>query len=379
MAFSTTVHDFRTLIRSSHPIVSLEMVEEERVSAPLPSMTAQERMPLLEWSITRELTRTDEGRTLSKMTATLLAVLQHLHRLRTGCRRAICEQPVVRGGPMRHIVIIVTITIAALTGCTTSIQKPQRTAAESPSPRQNFDTNTGPSRSLIPSQQPPSPSHKQDGAPLLTSLPSRSAIVQSAVRLLGSRTITIQGRHINYDCAGVTRAIFLEHGIDLYRSSHPGVNANGVRLIHSHVRQHGMLHQDMDVHPGDLVFFDNTWDFNGDGLLNDPLTHVGIVEQIEQDGTVTFISRVAGAVARYRMNLSHPHIHKTAEGRLLNDYIRRKRPTDPENTARLTGELFSFYGNLLSPQKSKSFQRQSAQYPSQQQVSEISPAVLAER
>lgn len=280
---------------------------------------------------------------------------------------------------MRHIVIITTITMATLTGCTTPIQKPQRTAVESPNPRQNSSTNTAPSRLLIPSQQPPSPLHKQDGAPLLTSLPSRSAIVQSAVRLLGSRTITFQGRHINYDCAGVTRAIFLEHGIDLYRSAHPEMNANGVRLIHNHVRQHGTLHQDSDVHPGDLVFFDNTWDFNGDGLLNDPLTHVGIVEQIEPDGTVTFISRVAGAVARYRMNLSHPHIHKTVEGRLLNDYIRRKRPTDPENTARLTGELFSFYGNLLSPQKGVDFQKQSEQHPYQQEVSEISSAVLAER
>jgi len=81
MALSTSVHDLRTLIRSSHPLVVIETVEEERVLALLQSVTAQERIPLFEWSITRGLTRADEGATLSKMTATPLAVLQHLHGL----------------------------------------------------------------------------------------------------------------------------------------------------------------------------------------------------------------------------------------------------------------------------------------------------------
>jgi hypothetical protein len=81
MALSTSVHDLRILIRSSHPLVVMETVEEERVQTLLQSVTAQERMPLFEWSITRGLTRADEGATLSKMTATPLAVLQHLHGL----------------------------------------------------------------------------------------------------------------------------------------------------------------------------------------------------------------------------------------------------------------------------------------------------------
>lgn len=81
MAFSTSVHDLRILIRSCHPLIIIETVEEERVLALLQSVAAQERMPLFEWSITRGLTRHDEGQTLSKMTATPLAVLQHLNGL----------------------------------------------------------------------------------------------------------------------------------------------------------------------------------------------------------------------------------------------------------------------------------------------------------
>ena len=81
MALSTTVHDLRTLIRSCHPLIVIETVEEDRVVALLQSVAAQERMPLFEWSLTRGLTRPEEGQSLSKLTATPLALLQHLNGL----------------------------------------------------------------------------------------------------------------------------------------------------------------------------------------------------------------------------------------------------------------------------------------------------------
>jgi hypothetical protein len=172
----------------------------------------------------------------------------------------------------------------------------------------------------------------------------RTAIVQTAGRLVGATTILANGRRIAYDCAGVTRAVFLEHGIDLYESGTPDPKANGVRLIHHHISRHGKFHHGPGVRPGDLIFFDNTWDYNRDGITNDPLTHVGIVERQENDGTVVFISRVAGSIERYRMNLALPHVHRTSEGRILNDYIRRRELDDPPDTAYLTGQLFSGFG-----------------------------------
>lgn len=81
MALATSVHDLRTLIRSCHPIIVIETVEEERVLTLLQSVAAQERMPLFEWSITRGLTRHDDGPMLSKITATPQAMLQHLNGL----------------------------------------------------------------------------------------------------------------------------------------------------------------------------------------------------------------------------------------------------------------------------------------------------------
>jgi len=101
------------------------------------------------------------------------------------------------------------------------------------------------------------------------------------------------------------------------------------------------------VRAGDLVFFDDTWDYNGDGVANDALTHVGVVETVDSEGTVVFISRVAAAVQRYRMNLRMPNTHRTSDGRVLNDYLRRKRWSDSGETAYLTGELFAGFGSLV--------------------------------
>jgi hypothetical protein len=174
----------------------------------------------------------------------------------------------------------------------------------------------------------------------------QQAVVRTAASLVGARTVEVNGRRIAYDCAGVTRAIYLKHGIDLYENTDES-QANGVRLIYHHVRRHGRIHQGPVVRAGDLVFFDNTWDYNGDGAVNDPLTHVGVVELVEADGTVVFISRVAGAVERYRMNLAYPHVHQTDDGRILNDYLRRKKWRDDDGTPYLTGELFTAFGTRL--------------------------------
>jgi len=221
--------------------------------------------------------------------------------------------------PMRFLFIMAAIAIVTLVGCATQ-------PAERP-------------RASLSTEQPCCRSVER--------IPSRSAIVRTAAKLVGAKTIASNGRRIAYDCAGVTRAVFLKHGIDLYDGDVSDPDANGVRIIHSHIEDQGTFHQGPVAHPGDLVFFNNTWDYNGDGKVNDLLTHVGIVERQESDGTVVFISRVAGAVERYRMNLSLPHVHKTSTGRILNDYLRRKDVNDPANTPRLTGELFTEFATRV--------------------------------
>ena len=175
----------------------------------------------------------------------------------------------------------------------------------------------------------------------------QTALAQTAVTLVGRSRIEVGGRRYGSDCSGLVRGVYATQRVDLYDGLGELDGGNGVGRIYTHVVEHGRIHYGPSVHPGDLVFFHNTWDFNRDGLPNDPLTHVGIVETVERDGTVIFVSWVSAGVERYRMNLQRPGIHKTAEGRVLNDHMRRKGSGDPETTRYLTGQLFAAFGTVL--------------------------------
>jgi phytoene dehydrogenase-like protein len=60
-----------------------------------------------------------------------------------------------------------------------------------------------------------------------------------------------------------------------------------------------------------------------------------------------YFPREKRAIDRYHMNLAFPHVHKTAAGQILNDYLRRKDVNDPANTRHLTGELFAQFATRV--------------------------------
>src|SRR4029079_11526100 len=177
-------------------------------------------------------------------------------------------------------------------------------------------------------------------------VPQQMALAKTAVRFVGQPQIRVGGRNYAPDCSGFVRGVYATQRVDLYGGLGELDGGNGVGRIFTHVVEHGRIHYGPTVHPGDLVFFHNTWDFNRDGLPNDPLTHVGVVEKVDLDGTVVFVSSVSAGIKRYRMNLKHPDTHKTVDGRILNDFLRRKRMSDTRGTYYLAGRLFAAFGTL---------------------------------
>ena len=176
--------------------------------------------------------------------------------------------------------------------------------------------------------------------------PRQTALAKTAVRFVGQSRIEVGGRNYTPDCSGFVRGVYASQRVDLYDGLGELDGGNGVGRIFTHVVQHGRIHYGPTVHPGDLVFFHNTWDFNRDGLPNDPLTHVGVVEKVDLDGTVVFVSSVSAGIERYRMNLKHPDTHKASDGRVLNDFLRRKHIGDTRGTYYLAGRLFAAFGTL---------------------------------
>lgn len=170
---------------------------------------------------------------------------------------------------------------------------------------------------------------------------ARERIARIAGQSVGQGPLVVDGERYRMDCSGVARGIYAKAGFKLGTVEVTGAS-NDTRILFELVRQNGSLRR-MDPLPGDLVFFDDTWDQNGNGLRDDPLSHVAIVERVDDDGTVVLVHRVGRRIVRARMNLEEPHARHGKDGRALNHYLRSASGSSPAKT---TAELFVAFGSL---------------------------------
>lgn len=171
---------------------------------------------------------------------------------------------------------------------------------------------------------------------------ARETAVQLAQRLVGKSAIVLGGKKYRDDCTGLVGGIYAQLGVDLFSGGEPG--DNGVTAVWRFAASHGRLFEGGRPVAGDLVFFKETYDVNRDGRVNDGLTHIGLVEKVGEDGTVTVIHRVARGVVRYRMNLQFKDSAVNASGSPVNDYL---RVAGAQAKPQLTSQLFAGYATLL--------------------------------
>jgi hypothetical protein len=151
---------------------------------------------------------------------------------------------------------------------------------------------------------------------------------EALVGIASLKTVT----HLPDDCTGLARYAYSLEGVELMPDLAPR-GSNGVTAIWYAARERGALREGPPS-PGDLVFFRETYDRNRDGRRDDGLTHVGVVESLEPDGTVVFVHRTGHGVDRSRVNPRRPL------DRSVNDWLRVRSKMAP---AALTGELFAGY------------------------------------
>jgi hypothetical protein len=182
----------------------------------------------------------------------------------------------------------------------------------------------------------------QAPAPLAIAPGSRESALSTARSLVGKTKLVVNGKRYGDDCTGFVRAVFEPLGVNLMTDAAKG--DNGVTAMWRFAAKHGRIFEGGRPVPGDLVFFKETYDLNRDGQTNDGLTHIGVVDDVEADGTVVIIHRVARGVVRYRMNLAAPKQQRAPDGRKLNDWLRTEAPG---SKPRLTGELFAGFATIL--------------------------------
>lgn len=168
----------------------------------------------------------------------------------------------------------------------------------------------------------------------------RERIARTAGAHVGETAVVVHGERFRPDCSGVVRGIYAQAGVPL-GSVVLGPNVNDTRALYEWMKRAGSLRRSNPL-PGDLVFFSDTWDQNGNGLRDDPLSHVGIVERVHDDGRVVLVHRVGDRIVRASMTLSQPHARASADGRPLNHFLRTAEGGEPAKT---TAELFVAFGS----------------------------------
>lgn len=171
---------------------------------------------------------------------------------------------------------------------------------------------------------------------------ARERIARTAAGSVGRGPLVVAGQRYRMDCSGVARGIYAKAGFPLGFVHVDGTSVNDTRVLFELVQQRGSLRRSSPL-PGDLVFFDDTYDQNGNGRVDDPLSHVGVVEKVEGGGSVVIVHRIGSAIVRARMTLARPHERHDDKGQPLNHFLRAAKGKNPAKT---TAELFVAFGSL---------------------------------
>lgn len=117
---------------------------------------------------------------------------------------------------------------------------------------------------------------------------TQAALVKAAHWAVGRSSLSNNGKHFAMDCSGVVSALYWHAGLDL-QSAYPRYTGGGAARIHAWMNDESLLYRPDAPAPGDLIFWDNSYDRNGNGLADDELTHMGMAVSVDSKGVVTYV------------------------------------------------------------------------------------------
>jgi len=175
----------------------------------------------------------------------------------------------------------------------------------------------------------------------------REKLAEGARTLLGKRQVVVRGRHFTPDCTGLVLGIYWYAGIDLAKDFRK-FTGDGVARIYKTLDREGLLYSTSHPLVGDIIFWDNTYDNNQTLLPDNPLSHIGMVVGVDDDGTIAYIHYhvTRGIVVEY-MNLENPDVQSMmVNGRMkvINSPMRLAVPGRPHADKWLAGQLYRALG-----------------------------------
>ncbi|MBR4159091.1 MAG: C40 family peptidase [Spirochaetia bacterium] len=133
-------------------------------------------------------------------------------------------------------------------------------------------------------------------------------LVEAAYWAKGKTSLSVNGKKYKMDCSGVVSAIYQKAGIDLTKDFKK-YKGGGVQRIHETLRSKGLTYRPTVPVPGDILFWDNTYDANKNGRADDTLSHIGmVVSSDKRTGEVVYIHHhEKKGIVFEKMNLLHPN------------------------------------------------------------------------
>lgn len=135
-------------------------------------------------------------------------------------------------------------------------------------------------------------------------------------------------------CNGLVEDILRDSGLEM---------RGGVKSLHRQMKERGWVHHRKVPLPGDIVFFDKTYDYDRDGRQNDLLTHIAVVISVDRDGTVNMVHRGSSGIKPLTLNLYHPGTRRAENGKALNSWL--GKPGFAKEGHRLAGELWTAWAS----------------------------------
>jgi hypothetical protein len=174
----------------------------------------------------------------------------------------------------------------------------------------------------------------------------RKSIVQSALKYINKSS----GR----DCSGFVELVNLENGEPYYKSGSLSQfydNTNRSKAIFNIMKSNDKLLKEETPKIGDLVFFEDTIQKAKRKIGSFNITHVGIITQIDEDGTVHFIHNIQGKNRVDQLNTKFADA-QILSGKNINSYLKRCDAKKPKEEC-LSSYFFSAFAAPTSSEPIK--------------------------
>ncbi len=163
----------------------------------------------------------------------------------------------------------------------------------------------------------------------------------------------VKDKKFTSDCIGFVRYVYYKAGVDITKIS--GNGRGGVSSLYDGMDKRNWIYDDFPPAPGDLIFFDNTYDANRNRKWDDELTHIGIISGFGKHNTIFYIHYASGKIKEDRINLKYPNTHafRQKDGKLyiINSHLRINRGEGYRKKEYLSSSFFRCFGRIPVKEK----------------------------